>query len=277
MNWICWLLDHDWTKVRYGGYTHNFSCSRCGRGAYDDTTLPGGVRNFYHFTLSPKIKRVHTWFRSRPCWVKGHAWSPMSDICQRCGMTGTEAAERSEWTLPEWKKLWRPWLHDRFFVVPPAPHHWRYAVQAFNWRFGLERSTVYIRGEKYLLRYIAYLGPIGLRLHKFYRGDDDRASHTHPWPFITFPFAPYRERRFEEGVEILEPFYVKAFRFHYRSATHEHIVVGGVKPFEHTPGIICQAHDPRPFWTFVITGPIVQTWGFYPKPGKFVPWQEYKS
>ena len=270
MNWICWLIGHKW-KLIFPIY-----CQRCGHPPYDNTTLPDWWYIFYRFTLSPKIKRARTWFRSRPCWVKGHAWSPMSDICQRCGMTGTEAAERSEWTLPEWRKLWRPWLHDRFFVVPPAPNHWRYAVQAFNWRFGIERSTVYIRGEKYLLRYIAYLGPIGLRLHKFYRGDDDRASHTHPWPFITFPFATYRERRFKEGVEIPGPFYVKAFRFHYRPSTHEHIVVNRVKIDEYA-GFAAYTSDLRPFWTFVITGPIVQTWGFYPKPGKFVPWQEYKA
>ena len=277
MNWICWLLDHDWVRdTNMSGRRYTY-CHRCDAAPYDNVTIPERCRNCYRFTLFPKIKRVRTWFRSRPCWVKGHDWSPMSDICQRCGMTGTEAAERSEWTLPEWKKLWRPWLHDRFFVVPANPTHWRYAVQAFNWRFGIERSTVYIRDEKYLLRYIAYLGPIGLRLHKFYRGDDDRASHTHPWPFITFPFSTYRERRFKEGVEIPGPHYVDRFRFHYRPAAHEHIVVGRVKLFEHTPGILAWWSDFRPFWTFVITGPIVQTWGFYPKPGKFVPWQEYKA
>ena len=274
MNWICWLTGHRWheftlrTGDPIGGpatYQH-VMCARCRVAPYDDVTLHEWWLNLYRFTLSPKIKRVRTWLRSRPCWVKDHDWHPASDICRRCGMTGTEVAERGEWTLPEWKKLWRPWLHDRFFVVPPAPNHWRYAVQAFNWRFGIERSTVYIRGEKYLLRYIAYLGPIGLRLHKFYRGDDDRASHTHPWPFITFPFSDYVQRVFQEGAEIKAWNVVRRFRFHYRSADFEHIVIGPLKNM-----------NVGSFWTFVITGPIVQTWGFYPKPGKFVPWQEYKS
>ena len=269
MNWICWLRDHDWALPK----DLWLRCKRCDAGPYDDVTLPEWWRNIQRFKISPKIKRVHTWFRSRPCWVKGHAWSPMSYICQRCGMTGEEVAERGEWTLPEWKKLWRPWLHDRFFVVPPAPNHWRYAVQAFNWRFGIERSTVYIRDEKYLLRYIAYLGPIGLRLHKFYRGDDDRASHTHPWPFITFPFKNYLEALYKEGTFIRWNS-VTRFRFHYRPAHHEHVVSG---PYDLTfKGAPIVWSDFKPFWTFVITGPIVQTWGFYPKPGKFVPWQEYK-
>jgi hypothetical protein len=193
-------------------------------------------------------------------------------------MTGIEDAERGEWMLPEWKKLWRGWLSDRFGVVKPSlKDQFVKAIYVFNMRIGVERSTIYIAGEKYMTRWIAYLGPLCARLHHFFRGDDDRASHTHPWPFVTFPLATYRERRFKEGVEIPGPHYVDAFRFHYRPSTHEHIVVGRMTRCYHPAGFYAWYHDLRPFWTIVLTGPKTDEWGFYPMPGKFVHWRSYQS
>ena len=111
-----------------------------------------------------------------------------------------------------------------------------------------------------MTRYIAYLGPINLRLHKFYRGDDDRASHTHPWWFITLPFTSYVESVFNKGSYVTTRL-VKAWRFHWRPAGFEHIVLGATK---------------KTFWTLVIAGYRDNEWGFYPEPGVFIHWRNYE-
>lgn len=139
---------------------------------------------------------------------------------------------------------------------------------------GFERSTVWIGLLKYLDRWIVYDGLGTLRLHRFWRGDDDRASHTHPWWFITFPLCGYMERTFDKGVPTGTR-YVAPFRFHFRPANFEHIVLYGVRP-RAMFGIVLHEIVRKPFWTLVITGNKTNAWGFYPKPGVFIPWREYK-
>lgn len=133
----------------------------------------------------------------------------------------------------------------------------------FNWgkrRFGFEVSPIYINGQEYMTRYIAYIGVATLRLHRFLRGDDDRAPHSHPFWFVTFPFKGYFERVWaSDNGRYLGRQFVKAFRFHYRPAEYRHIVEG--------------SYDGSPFWTFVISSQKVAEWGFYPEPNKFVPWR----
>lgn len=121
---------------------------------------------------------------------------------------------------------------------------------------GAEKSVIDIRGEKYMTRYIAYVGPFTLRLHKFWRGDDDRAPHDHPWPFITFPLKSYWEEVYTGKDGDPELNYVRAFRFHFRPASYRHIVLGGRVPF----------------WTVVVTLPLQRLWGFWPRPNAFVPY-----
>jgi hypothetical protein len=125
-------------------------------------------------------------------------------------------------------------------------------------------------------RWIAYAGGFTLRLHKFWRGDDDRASHTHPWWFVTFPLTEYVETVFCHGVK-LKTRRVGAFRPHFRAANFEHIVLGrGPRSrinwktlrIEITPDI-------RPFWTIVVSGTRTNSWGFYPEPQKFIYWRNY--
>jgi hypothetical protein len=276
VNILCWLIDHEWKRNLAPSYGR-IRCRRCRAEPYDNVTLPEWWLNTVRFGRIAKfVRRVPIWFRSRPCWVKGHDWSPYSDRCRRCKQTGTAVAESGEWSLQEWKKLWRPWLSDRFGLVPQPDVHVVsrgkcFAVRAFNWRLGVERSTLAIKGEPYMTRYIAYLGPINLRLHKFYRGDDDRASHTHPWAFVTFPFAHYCESIFEKGKWVRHQA-VRAFRFHHRALGFEHIVVSRIAISKGGAWTYSKA----PFWTFVITGPHTEDWGFYPKPGKFVHWRAYK-
>jgi len=145
-------------------------------------------------------------------------------------------------------------------------------------RIGFESSTIVHHGRPYLLRLIAYFW-MTLRLHRFVRGDDDRAPHDHPWWFITFPFTSYIERYWiqEEGWVEDSPIHghhellwaphtrvVKAWRFHFRHRKFRHYVVGRADG------------KSKPFWTFVITGPSHSGWGFWPTPTTFVPWREWK-
>lgn len=124
-------------------------------------------------------------------------------------------------------------------------------------RFGVQYSPIVNRAGPYMTRYIVYIGAASLRIHRFYRGDDDRYPHTHPWPFLTIPFAPYYEDLFEKG-KYVGTRKVPAFLPNYRNGSFEHIVV-------------CRADEKRgPFWTFVITFGMPKAWGFYTPQGKFI-------
>jgi len=140
-----------------------------------------------------------------------------------------------------------------------------YFVTFFGLRWGFQYSPiVHERLGPYMTRWILYLGPICLRLHKFYRGDHDRASHTHPGWFITIPFRSYDEKIYYFG-EYLYTRRVDAGWPHFRKRDFEHIVTGrsdGKK---------------TPFWTFVIAGVWNDLWGFYLKDGTFIPFTKYQN
>ena len=142
-------------------------------------------------------------------------------------------------------------------------------LKLFGTKWGFEFSRVGVGPTPYLDRYILYVGVGTLRLHKFWRGDDDRAPHDHPWWFITFPFTTYLEKvpvdqRAPGGFFSYIPAYsrrmVKAWRFHFRPAKYQHIVEGAAdqapERFYYTTG--------KPFWTLVITGGKSNEWGFWP-------------
>lgn len=132
-----------------------------------------------------------------------------------------------------------------------------------------------------------------LRLHVFLRGDQDPDCHDHPWGFWTFPLRSYVEEVLEERRETRmipdrEPIrstryirrtqVVRAFRFHYRPATHTHRVLG---PAARPRGVTVDNH-----W-FVTTGPVPtivwrdrpsRAWGFTKeRSGRWcwTPWQTY--
>ena len=115
-------------------------------------------------------------------------------------------------------------------------------------RFGLTHDLVFEDEKPYLERWIVWFG-FTLRLHKFHKGDDDRAYHDHPWWFITLPLVPYRELTPDGSSTILN-----RFRPRYRSAKHRHIV---------------QLIQPGPVWTLIVTGPKSKEWGFWEE-DKFV-------
>jgi hypothetical protein len=135
-------------------------------------------------------------------------------------------------------------------------------------RWGIDCSTVYVEEERYLDRWIVYLNGYTLRLHRFWRGDDDRASHTHPWWFITFPMASYLENTYSHG-RLLDTRVVRRWRFHYRPADFEHYVLGRMYWF-HSRSHAFSVWNGKPWYTIVIAGPKRDTWGFYPEPGKFI-------
>lgn len=127
-------------------------------------------------------------------------------------------------------------------------------------RLGFEFSRVLISGTPYLDRWILHLAGPTVRVHRFWRGDDDRAPHSHPWPwFITFPLVSYREDVYSKGTHVDER-WVPAWRFSFRGGAFEHIVREIARP---------------PGWTIVITGNYRNDWGFYPQPGVFVPWEKW--
>jgi hypothetical protein len=132
----------------------------------------------------------------------------------------------------------------------------------FQWgtrRLGIGTSRVLIRGEPYLDRFILFLGGPTLRLHRFWRADDDRASHTHPFPFLTVPLGSYTEAVYDHGNLL---FTRKVRRPSWRSRTFEHRVIylGRV-----------------PCWTLVLTGKYSDDWGFYPSPYEYVPNEAYNG
>lgn len=148
-------------------------------------------------------------------------------------------------------------------------------------RFGYEQSRVQHGSVPYLDRYILYVGGPTLRLHRFARGDDDRAPHDHPWGFWTFPMRDYWEKAYrEDGSWYWNK--VRAWTVNWRPATYRHIVVGRAMDAHKNRHLICHpiggiAVTKKPFWTFVVTTNYQRSWGFWPKRGEFVPWREWPA
>lgn len=149
----------------------------------------------------------------------------------------------------------------------------------FEWRgrrFGYEQNRVHLltTGEAYLDRFIVYFGGPCVRLHRFWRGDDDRAVHDHPWDFWTFPLTDYLERLEDGSLQI-----VRKFRLHYRPAEYKHFVIGPVRPdwLELTKVPVWAAlRDHDPFWTIVFAGFRRRKWGFWPDPNTFIYWRDWR-
>ncbi len=117
-----------------------------------------------------------------------------------------------------------------------------------SYRFGFTHDLVYEGDQPYLERWIIWFG-CTLRLHKFHKGDDDRAFHDHPWWFLTLPLQSYLEKTPESGLRK-----VQRLRPHFRPARHQHIV---------------QLITNRPVYTLIFTGPKSKEWGFWDQ-GQFV-------
>lgn len=128
-----------------------------------------------------------------------------------------------------------------------------------------------------------------LRLHVFHRGDQDPDAHDHPWGFWTFPFHSYVEEVVEpdEGGYRTRLQVVRAWRLHYRPATHTHRVLGryvgpkpGRDPDLYAEGRVLCPHElyvARHIVTLVWRGKDERKWGFLKhRDGKWC-WVHWKS
>lgn len=159
-------------------------------------------------------------------------------------------------------------LSALILALSPRDTVWTFDIGSF--RIGLQHDLVpHSDGRKYLERWFIYLG-ITIRFHLFHSGDDDRAPHCHPWPFITFPLRSYREKVFTitngGSSTRIDLQTVKRFRFHYRPATYRHIVL--------------EPTDGKRTITLVVTGWKQRSWGFYPfdmwkNRRVFIPWRQW--
>jgi hypothetical protein len=128
--------------------------------------------------------------------------------------------------------------------------------------FAARRKPDFVIGENYLLRWwlIPRNSVFNIYLHKFMRGDDDRALHDHPWVNCSIVLSgcydevtPSGKKRRGAGSIV------------FRMATARHrldlpIINGGIS--------YC--------WTLFITGPRVRQWGFWCPQG-FVHWRDFTS
>jgi hypothetical protein len=118
-------------------------------------------------------------------------------------------------------------------------------------KLGLKSFTIDTEGFPYLTRiYLLHIWRKylpGIFLHYFWRGDEDRELHNHPWSWsLSFIlFGGYVEERFKDGKVVLRD--VKAGRFNFIRANDYHRV--------HLKNKGC--------WSLFIAGPRKQSWGFW--------------
>ncbi len=123
-----------------------------------------------------------------------------------------------------------------------------------------------------------------LRLHIFYRGDQDPDCHDHPWDFWTFPFHSYVEEVIYYPIEgphmqLVRREVVRAWRLHFRKAEHTHRVLGRWRgdTFGPAPVPSYYRNDHRVV-TLVWRSADKRKWGFWKlREGRlcWVPWREY--
>lgn len=124
-------------------------------------------------------------------------------------------------------------------------------------------------GELYLRRF--FINPTRknqgysrIYLHKFYRGDQDRHPHDHPWGFTSLILKGGYHEETPCGCSWGGCVKLKWYRplsLLRRPATWRHRVV------------IAEGHTA---WTLVFTGPKERSWGFFTEKG-FCPWRSYSK
>jgi hypothetical protein len=115
--------------------------------------------------------------------------------------------------------------------------------------------------DPYLLRwFLIPRNPLfNAYLHNFWRSDDDRARHTHPWlcNLSVLLRGRYREW-FGDGPTDYVDRTAPALKFRWGAAPHRIELIDG------------------PVWTLFLTGPRVREWGFL-CPGRFVHWKAFTA
>lgn len=153
---------------------------------------------------------------------------------------------------------------------------------------GLTVDTIYGADKEHETPYMTRATIGRLRLHIFWRGDQDPDPHSHPWGFWTFPFTPYVEEVVQAPV--VTPWHtdvgvinrlttyrrtevVRAWRLHRREASHTHRVLG------HYAGDYAGTHlvAPWPVVTLVWTDGGSMPWGFLKlRDGRWC-WQDWHT
>ena len=130
-------------------------------------------------------------------------------------------------------------------------------------------------GSIYLERYtLAELDGGGhLYLHRFRRGDEDRELHNHPWHGESrILWGSYREERLVDARPLISP-------------AGEATITGRVIEHVYRPGSTSTL-TPETYhridlitaevWTLFVTGPAVQSWGFWSRTtGLVTPWRDF--
>lgn len=115
----------------------------------------------------------------------------------------------------------------------------------------------------YMERWALVAGLFSVRVHHFYRSDDERAFHDHPWWFVTLVvrggYTDVSYCRVCDGYGVYDQWCgVCAGTGEHR----DHLHVGSVRfrpaLHQHTVRV-----DPGGVWTVLVTGPNVRTWGFW--------------
>lgn len=125
------------------------------------------------------------------------------------------ASKRFESRLPDFVRRHKPVTWGQLLGRPECPY-------ARRWIFGFGLGSV--------------------RVHHFYRSDDERHFHDHPWWFVTLVLRGGYTDVSPAGEDRLRPGSVR-----FRPALHRHTVRA----------------DPGGVWTVVVTGRPLRVWGFW--------------
>lgn len=122
-------------------------------------------------------------------------------------------------------------------------------------------------GDTYLQRFILLRCPLGaVYLHRFFRGDEDKCLHDHPWNFLSLILKGgyWEETPDTEGAEgATRRRWIKPGALRYCPAAHRHRVILD----ENRTGNV---------WTLILTSTKVRSWGFWTDKGRaFVGWREF--
>jgi hypothetical protein len=101
----------------------------------------------------------------------------------------------------------------------------------------------------------------GVYLHNFWRSDDDRALHDHPWLFNCSILlqGEYDEHTIERGgIHRRTRLRAGDWRFRWGPAPHRVELI-----------------DDRQCWTLFITGPRVRSWGFHCAERGWIHWKAF--
>jgi hypothetical protein len=115
----------------------------------------------------------------------------------------------------------------------------------------------------YLRRWALILGLFSIRVHHFYRSDDERAFHDHPWWFVTLVlkggYTDVSECDTCEGYGVYDSWCPTCSGW---GEKRDHLLHGSVRfrPALHRHTVRV---DPGGVWTLILTGPNVRTWGFW--------------